>query len=136
MTVAPASAGEAVANGAQLLDEKMPGWWHHVHTGRLDLGSNDHCVLGQLKPRARLRAYCFRKLGFSRWGAHAMTIGIRARTAADYGFWHGYYDWSLYDLESEWVQVIKSRQEMAGRPSVLEGIDTWTTVQLAEDAHA
>lgn len=39
---------EAVANGARLLTETLgPGWEDRIDLGRLDLWSNEHCVLGQ-----------------------------------------------------------------------------------------
>lgn len=42
------TAAEAVANGAQLLDEKMPGWYRLIDLGTLELFSCAACVCGQL----------------------------------------------------------------------------------------
>lgn len=39
---------EAVANGAQLLDEKLPGWWKEITLEQLKLSDCGNCVCGQL----------------------------------------------------------------------------------------
>jgi hypothetical protein len=38
----------AVAQGADLLDRKNPGWAKGIDTQHLDIGSADHCICGQL----------------------------------------------------------------------------------------
>lgn len=47
----PQTPAEAVANGAQLLDEKLPGWWRHLDLETLKLSECDLCVCGQLGTR-------------------------------------------------------------------------------------
>jgi hypothetical protein len=37
-----------VKKGAELLDEKYPGWYWDVNIGNLDLGNEHKCILGQL----------------------------------------------------------------------------------------
>lgn len=39
---------QRVAKGAAFLDEKIPGWAHHINPQRLVMESNSWCVLGQL----------------------------------------------------------------------------------------
>lgn len=39
---------EAVSNGAALLDARVPGWRDRVDVTTLNLGSCEHCTLGQL----------------------------------------------------------------------------------------
>ena len=39
---------ERVANGAQLLDEKVPGWYKLINLATLRLSSCYDCVCGQL----------------------------------------------------------------------------------------
>jgi hypothetical protein len=51
--IKPNSAAEAVAQGAQLLDEKEPGWWREIDLGTLELSSCKRCICGQLGERKR-----------------------------------------------------------------------------------
>lgn len=43
-------ASKAVERGMVLLDEKAPGWEHHIDLEMLDLDNSCRCVLGQLGP--------------------------------------------------------------------------------------
>lgn len=47
---------EAVANGAQLLDEKLPGWWREITLDTLNLSDCRNCVCGQLANTAAVTA--------------------------------------------------------------------------------
>ncbi len=38
----------SVLRGAELLDERLPGWPHHVDADKLDLGNSCNCPLGQI----------------------------------------------------------------------------------------
>ena len=44
----PITAADAVANGAQLLDERYPGWWRQIDLPILRLNDCRQCVCGQL----------------------------------------------------------------------------------------
>jgi len=44
----PSEYEAAVARGAAWLDENHAGWWMEIDLARLDLGSLDNCVIGQL----------------------------------------------------------------------------------------
>lgn len=44
----PENHAEAVANGAQFLDERFPGWHQLIDKESLDLQSCEACVAGQL----------------------------------------------------------------------------------------
>lgn len=46
------SPAEAVAAGAQLLDEKLPGWWQKITLEELQLNDCSACVCGQLAQTA------------------------------------------------------------------------------------
>ncbi len=39
---------ERIRRGKALLDSRRPGWWQHIDLGRLDIGSERCCVIGQL----------------------------------------------------------------------------------------
>lgn len=39
---------ERVANGASLLDAKVPGWFSRINLSTLDICDGENCVLGQL----------------------------------------------------------------------------------------
>ena len=52
----PANAAEAVAQGAQLLDEKDPGWWRKINLETLVLSNSEACICGQLG-RTREQSY-------------------------------------------------------------------------------
>lgn len=51
----------AVARGAALLDERMPGWAARIDLDRLELDDTDRCILGQLFPES---------VRIPRWQAH------------------------------------------------------------------
>ena len=36
------------SQGAQFLDQRVPGWFHRIDVNRLDIGNGRECVLGQL----------------------------------------------------------------------------------------
>ncbi len=38
----------SVLRGAELLDERLPGWPHHVDADKLDLAHSCNCPLGQI----------------------------------------------------------------------------------------
>ena len=38
----------AVAAGAQVLDEKIPGWYRQIDISSLDMSDGEHCICGQL----------------------------------------------------------------------------------------
>ncbi|WP_281783733.1 hypothetical protein [Sinimarinibacterium flocculans] len=44
----PESATEAVANGVELLDARVPDWRERIDTDTLNLADFRNCVLGQL----------------------------------------------------------------------------------------
>lgn len=48
MTTVPASSSERVANGAQLLDEKMHGWYRQIDLSAVYTMDSLNCICGQL----------------------------------------------------------------------------------------
>jgi len=42
------NAAEAVANGAQLLDERYPGWYRKINLDELEISNGCSCICGQL----------------------------------------------------------------------------------------
>lgn len=117
----PTSAAEAVANGAQLLDEKHPGWWRAIDLNTLMLSSCASCICGQLavtsygattgsNATSNYLKYLNKLLG-SRFRL-AISKSKRRRDVV-YGF--NVPDtsvtriWSYRDLEREWKHAIIAR---------------------------
>ena len=42
------TVAERVQRGAELLDEKRPGWWREIDLERLDVSSTCNCIGGQV----------------------------------------------------------------------------------------
>lgn len=99
----PTTAAEAVASGAQWLDEQHPGWWRHIDLETLDLSSCIQCVCGQLSRTA----YAWSRKGYrTKLGNFAVTRGFEVR----YGYW------SYEDLEAEWLLAIVARLKVDALP--------------------
>lgn len=101
----PALADEfmaRVALGAELLDQRKPGWAAMVNLDRLAMESCDDCILGQVyghyfDGRAELELSIGEPLGFS----------LRARQLRDH--------MSAYDaLAALWRRQVRSRLAAAG----------------------
>lgn len=146
------SPSEAVAAGAQLLDERMPGWWKRVSLEELELASCDRCVCGQLAADAIVQTSTPADMAFL--NAYARTIyylnlGWSSREEeTELGFDHHFgfnvMDFSecadsltvdqwcdltapTYDaLEHEWKLVIRARLEadQLDRAPVVEALAT------------
>lgn len=112
-SMASETAAEAVANGAQLLDEKLPGWWRTIDLETLNLSRCDLCVCGQLTSTM---------LGFVTGHPLALyeqtlnKLGLKwLDTDADYGFnvpndlEYGEETAWFLELETEWKQLIVTR---------------------------
>ena len=123
----PTSPAEAVANGAQLLDEKHPGWWRSIDLDTLDLANCTECICGQLAYTAyahlkedefaiinlstdRYLNYVNRLFG-SRF-KYAFAKNNRRKDVV-YGFnvpdHTMSFPWDYDDLEKEWKTAIVSR---------------------------
>jgi hypothetical protein len=48
LTAVTLSDSERVANGAQMLDEKLPGWYERIDQDKLDVTYGGTCICGQL----------------------------------------------------------------------------------------
>lgn len=129
----PRSAAEAVASGAQLLDQKSPGWWNNLDPRTLRLSSCQDCVCGQLAAATYGRIKeedRYRYIG--RWPVATAqylkflqnVLGIQIRVPytdkkdrADvmYGFntptWTEKHLWSFEELDREWRKAIYARRE-------------------------
>lgn len=94
----PLTIEERVAAGAEFLDEAVPGWELKINLEKLDLGSCDVCMIGQL----------FQDFGAGivglfgdRWIVPAQVFGFMAFHTAKP---------EEYDaLDVEWTRVIKER---------------------------
>lgn len=90
-----------VARGAALLDAQRPGWAQRIDHGRLDLGNECHCILGQLE---------------SSYSSAIARLGLRARaTGNDTTVAHG-FDLCHIDgrhrfalLQDAWIEAIADR---------------------------
>lgn len=104
----PTTVQEAVANGAQMLDEKAPGWHRLINLKRLDIGSCERCVCGQL-------AY---ELGWDH------LPGLMRGYPEEFGFDSSYPNWGYVELDDEWKLAIKARLELDKRPKQEEEVTT------------
>jgi hypothetical protein len=97
--VEPRNAAEAVANGAQLLDDNHPGWWRLIDLDTLHIGSCTRCVCGQLATA----------LSMTIIGEPYLTM--RDSLGLKHGAYHGFApgDIRTRDLDAEWTQVITAR---------------------------
>lgn len=121
----PRSAAEAVANGAQLLDEKQPGWWRSIDLGSLRLSSCTSCICGQLAtttyrnvqvwtPASFFKAEVQRYLSFVNelFGTRYLVPWTNTMNRKD--ITHGFNEpkslaWTYAELETEWEAVITAR---------------------------
>lgn len=133
---------EAVANGAQLLDERLPGWWREITLEELSLADCGACVCGQLAHTASVRAFdAYQFLnGYDRattfLGLRWITMDRPDTIGADYeyGFnvkpydaeffgdwdpeeWHDTIERTYNALEAEWVLAITARLEADKLPT-------------------
>jgi hypothetical protein len=86
---------EEVRRGAELLDERRPGWDQEINLANLKISSCRNCVLGQL--------YGDYHLGLDMISSDAGEFV----DAEDYGF-DGVLDWE--ELNEEWRDLIASRR--------------------------
>lgn len=119
----PKTAAEAVANGAQLLDAKVPGWWRKIDLDSIQMDECQHCICGQLALATYdevKRAECLAKDGLF-YNEHAVYYGLflEEMLGLEEDWRHGFsvawdeneskalYEWE--DLEAEWKRVINAR---------------------------
>lgn len=90
MNVIPAN----VKRGAQLLDERLPGWRSHVDPDQLDVSSGCRCPLGQI---------------FGDYADGADLLGLDARTEqANHGFMP--QGWQTYQqLTEAWRRLLVAK---------------------------
>lgn len=108
------SAAEAVANGAQLLDERYPGWYRKIDREALVINSRNSCICGQLAPY--VGGTCFSEFLDAKLDApdHAEDHNAYAAFVHDHGFssWHG----GPRTVENEWKKAIRARLDMDALP--------------------
>jgi hypothetical protein len=134
-----AAEREAAANGATLLDERMPGWHDKIDLDRLDLASEKTCVLGQLFP-VKITTQRWRDYGFATLDAavsserdyHSDPVAfmsekvcvanyaagkvvlLAGETPSDYGFdvndYSGARATRYGGLDAAWAEEVKKRQ--------------------------
>ena len=136
--VIPGSPAEVVAAGAQLLDERMPGWWRLISLEELHLSSCDGCICGQLAETALVMSSTPAELTFLnrysktlRFLKLSRTDQEEMRSELGYDFDYGFnvMDWTECEdeltvdewavltgptyvaLEEEWKLVITARLE-------------------------
>lgn len=120
MSTMPRNATEAVARGAALLDEKVPGWWRVIDLDALDMGNCTQCMLGQLFGHDIEKALGSTTFGLplipgyipldmTGFGRGCETLGIRTSSANEIGC-NDSYRFSYADLKCEWTRVIAERR--------------------------
>lgn len=102
-----------VARGAQLLDERLPGWVERIDLDRLNVVNACNCVLGQ-----QFETDGFR-YGFD-IGLDKLFAGDR-RNAARHGFLVDRSEWD--ELTAEWRRVIRGRRTWDEFPQQAGGPD-------------
>lgn len=112
-TMVPTTAAEAVANGAQLLDDTHPGWWRLIDLSTLRLSECESCVCGQLAV-----SYGIGRYPIERYEGMLATLDLRwLDTDRLYGFnlvdenieGHDNEEAAWRELEQEWHKVIVAR---------------------------
>lgn len=101
MTKQPTSFAEAVANGAQALDDRYPGWWRHIDVARLSTASIDRCVCGQLDSH-------YNPAREPSWAEFAQNL-TNSFAYENYGFRTIPSKGTWDDLNAEWRLVIQAR---------------------------
>lgn len=116
-----------VARGVAYLDAEFPGWWKHIDMTKLDLESEEACVLGQ--------AYGDNEVGIPGFSHHSQLMEQRGLSPSYYGFnfteeqiHHfnvaaNHHERKLPELVSRawehltatWTDVIRTRQAAAQR---------------------
>ena len=81
-----------VRRGAEMLDERLPGWRDRVNPGRLKLDSECGCVLGQV---------------LGGYSEGVKLLGLNDRDAERYGFWtRGRQSWDR--LTEGWKALVSA----------------------------
>lgn len=101
---------ERVAKGAAWLDENHDGWIEEVELDRLDLGSECNCVLGQIV------------------SYQSEVLGIDGAGEGD----DEYNEYEVY-LNGFEAVCVENPAWVAGRKSILEGIDGLSKIVLTTD---
>jgi len=121
--IAPKTAAEAVANGAQLLDEKVPGWWRKIDLDSIRMDNCQHCICGQLALATydeMKRAECISKVGrfhneYSVYYGHFLEERLGLEEDWRHGFtvaWDEFEElFTWEELEAEWKLAIYARLE-------------------------
>ena len=99
-TQMPSNAAEAVANGAQWLDDMHPGWWREINLDALNLADCKRCVCGQLA----------RTWYANEEGQRGYRVILQEYDLVR-GFDSCFPDWCYEDLDEEWHKVITARLE-------------------------
>jgi hypothetical protein len=94
----------AVARGAALLDEKMPGWETRIDLTQLNLADSCRCVLGQLFERGDMTSgflYGMRELGWISGIEHGFDRNSDSLNPGP----------SYEALDEAWIALIKQRHD-------------------------
>lgn len=110
-TAVPTILDPRVVRGAELLDERMPGWAEHIGLDDLDLGDAERCVLGQI-------GLCVFDADYCGTVERLFDIPRPFNHTLDEEFAHGFVgedfdagDWRT--LEQDWRLAILSRRTPA-----------------------
>lgn len=123
---------ECAERGAELLDNRWPGWWQEVDLSRLDLSNSCQCVLGQLgvdynrAGRQMLgadytsNAYAEQQdTGYSLFTNVIFPhLGMSEDDVQNYGFdefWEDDDEFTTYDgLTEAWTREVNDRRQALG----------------------
>lgn len=104
---------EAVANGAQLLDEKYPGWYEKIDLEHFWINSTIHCVCGQLARQEDMRWDMFAN---ERLGSPAVYAREWGTWVEDHGFCERWQD-ANKTVTTAWKEAIHARREADRLPA-------------------
>lgn len=114
------NAAEAVANGAQLLDERYPDWYRKIDQDTLEINSVCKCICGQLAKYEQLVYYSDfidAKLGDD-YLAYGGDPDVGASFTHDHGF-SSYWGGGLGpgSVVAEWKKAIDTRLALNALPA-------------------
>lgn len=105
------AVAERVERGAQLLDEKRPGWWQEIDLRRLDIDSPCNCIAGQLGGSTGAGGYLAVIRSLDLTGTEEVRCGFEADDD---------YDWLADEyaaLTDAWRTLILARRAAAQVPA-------------------
>lgn len=113
---------EAVASGAQLLDEKYPGWYDKIDLEALNIMDGCSCICGQLGEYERMEWDTFSERLAGRTYKRSWDDTSEHREWADFVTAHGFIE-QRGEVLPAWKDAILARREadkLGAPPAIVE----------------